>query len=236
VDLMTTVGAFRVVPVADLERDHPNQNVSAEVRRLAEDRLLERKTVVINGRSTPVVTLTREGKSVLDSSREESLSRRDQQYHAGFVKPRELAHDAQLYGVFRAEASRIADDGGRVARVVLDYELKREYQSFLNRPERPEDETVEQARATFAAASGLPVVDGHLELPDLRVEFETADGRLEHRDLELVTEHYSRSQLAGKARAGFTAYRAATPGRGMSGGESTTGGTPYDPHCLEWLA
>ena len=31
----------------------------------------------------------------------------------------------------------------------------------------------------------------------------TEDGRLEHRDVELVTEHYSRGQLAGKARAGF---------------------------------
>ena len=42
-------------------------------------------------------------------------------------------------------------------------------------------------------------------LPDLRIEYETPDGRLEHRDLELVTEHYSRGQLAGKTRAGFAA-------------------------------
>ena len=45
------------------------------------------------------------------------------------------------------------------------------------------------------------------------------DGRLEHRDLELVTEHYSRSQMAGKRQAGFHLYRAGGEGR-------RTGGTP----------
>ena len=55
--------------------------------------------------------------------------------------------------------------------------------------------------ATFAADAKLPVVDGHLALPDLRIEYETADGRIEYRDVELVTEHYSRGQLAGKSAA-----------------------------------
>ena len=51
--------------------------------------------------------------------------------------------------------------------------------------------------------------------------------------VELVTEHYSRSQLAGKAKAGFVTYRS---GGRPTGGEARTGGTPYDPHYLEWLA
>jgi hypothetical protein len=50
----------------------------------------------------------------------------------------------------------------------------------------------------FADAHDLPVIDGHLELPDLRIEYEDADGRIETRDVEVVTEHYSRAQLAGK--------------------------------------
>ena len=85
----------------------------------------------------------------------------------------------------------------------------------------------------FAATHDLPVVDGHLELPDLRIEYETIDGELRHRDVELVTEHYSRAQLAGKARAGFSMYRAA--GARLHGGLTGTGGTPVDPHWLEWL-
>ena len=80
----------------------------------------------------------------------------------------------------------------------------------------------------------LPVVDGHLELPDVRIEYETPDGRIEYRDVELVTEHYSRGQLAGKAQAGFTLYRAAGAGR-VRGGNARTGGTPFDPRHLERL-
>jgi len=63
-----------------------------------------------------------------------------------------------------------------------------------------------------------------------RIEYESADGRLEYRDVELVTEHYSRSQLAGKSAAGFALYRAAG-----AGGSSRRGGTPFDPHHLERL-
>ena len=51
-------------------------------------------------------------------------------------------------------------------------------------------------------------------------------------NVELVTEHYSRGQLAGKAKAGFAMYRAAG---GRRGGSSRHGGTPLDPHNLEWL-
>ena len=235
VELLATVGAFRVVPVGDLERDRPAESVRAEVRRLVDEGLLESKTVPINGSSTPVVALTREGKQLLEGLREQESGARPQEYHAGFVKPRELAHDAQLYGVYRAEAARIEADGGMPTRVVLDYELKREYQAYLNRPGRPEEESVDEARATFAESHGLPVVDGHLELPDVRVEYQTADGVAARRDLELVTEHYSRAQLAGKARAGFTAYGAGRAGGRLSGGAAHTGGTPFDPHALDWL-
>jgi hypothetical protein len=157
-----------------------------------------------------------------------------QQYHSGLVKPRELAHDVQLYRAYRVERQRIEADGGRITRVVLDYELKRNYQTFLNRQNKPKDANFEQDVRTFAGSRNLPIVDGHLELPDLRLEYETQDGRHETRDIEVVTEHYSRSQLGGKAQAGFTLYRSARSGLGRSGGASR-GGTPVDPHTLEWL-
>jgi hypothetical protein len=180
------------------------------------------------------VTLTSDGKRLLDAYRTTVNGQPDQQYHAGFVKPREIAHDAHMYALYRTEAGRVEAEGGRVVRVVLDYELKREYQAFLNRRDRPEEESVQEARDVFAAVQKLPIVDGHLELPDVRIEYETADGQRESRDLELVTEHYSRAQLAGKARSGFTAYRSSAGQRAV-GGTSRTGGTPYDPHYLEWL-
>jgi hypothetical protein len=189
------------------------------------------KTVTINREPAAVAVLTRDGKSLLEAHQDRSHGGSVQAYHAGLVKPRELAHDAQLYALYQAEASRIEADGGRVDRVLLDYELKRDYQTFLNRPNRvnePDDDVT-----AFADAHGLPIIDGHLELPDLRIEYEAPDGTLQHRDVELVTEHYSRAQLAGKSQAGFSMYRAA--GARLGGGSARTGSTPVDPHHLEWL-
>ena len=232
---LATVGAFRVVPATDLAEGHaPREVWRGDLRHLEDQGLIDRTTVVINHRATPVAVLTEEGKALLDGYQHPGPDGRAQQYHAGLVKPRELAHDAQLYRLFQAEAARIEADGGRVTRVVLDAELKGDYQRVLQRRDRPEGTSLASDRRAFAETHGLSVVDGHLALPDLRIEYETDEGRRTHRDLELVTEHYSRSQLAGKARAGFTQYRAAGSG-GWHGGSTTTGGTPFDPHYLERL-
>jgi DNA-binding MarR family transcriptional regulator len=233
--ILATVGTFRVVPAADVTPGSTTPDVwNGDIRHLSEEGLIERKSVVINGQPTPVLVLTKEGKALLEAHRNVRPDGRQQGYHAGLVKPRELAHDAQLYRVYRAEAARITGQGGRVRRVVLDYEIKREYQQFLHRSDRPDGLSQADDRAAFAAQSRLPIVDEHLELPDLRIEYETTQGDLAYRDVELVTEHYSRAQLAGKARAGFSMYRAAG-GRPSSGGASGRGGTPLDPHHLEWL-
>jgi hypothetical protein len=148
------------------------------------------------------------------------------------VKPRELAHDVQIYRAYQIERARLEADGSRVIRVMLDYELKREYQAFLNRPDRPAESTLETDRQAFAEAHKLPVVDGHLEIPDLRLEIERPDGTHDVRDIEVVTAHYSRSQIAGKVKAGFALYR---PTHVSPGGGPTQGGTPFDPHHLEWV-
>lgn len=232
--ILATVGTFRVVRADDVQTMRSSRDAwTGDLRSLADQGLVQARTVEVNRQSTAVVVLTREGKDVLDAHRSPGDAR-EQTFHAGLVKPREIAHDSQLYRLFQAEAERIEAEGGRVSRVLLDYELKRDYQTFLNRPDRPEDADRADDVEAFAAMSGLPVIDGHLELPDLRIEFETADGRSEYRDVELVTEHYSRGQLAGKSAAGFALYRAAGAGRGR-GSSAKTGGTPFDPHHLEWL-
>jgi hypothetical protein len=232
--ILATVGTFRVVRADDLQPLRSSRDVwTGDLRSLADQGLVQSRTVDVNRESTAVVVLTRAGRAVLEAHRSPGEGRA-QAFHAGLVKPREIAHDSQLFRLYQAEAARIEDDGGRVTRVVLDYELKREYQTFLNRPDRPADTDRADDIEAFAAASGLPIVDGHLELPDLRIEYETAEGRLDYRDVELVTEHYSRGQLAGKSAAGFALYRAAGAGRGR-GSSSRTGGTPFDPHHLEYL-
>jgi hypothetical protein len=227
---LDTVGTFRVVSETDVIRATGEDRVArADLRHLVESGLADRKTAIVNHSPTRLVVLTKEGKALLERHRESRGRPADQPYYAGFVKPRELAHDVQLYRAYRAERARIEGDGGRVTRVVLDYELKRDYQAFLNRRDRPPDATIETDRQAFADARALPIVDGHLEIPDVRLEVERPDGTHETRDIEVVTAHYSRGQLAGKAKAGFVLYQA-TPGSG-----STRGGTPFDPHTLEWL-
>jgi hypothetical protein len=264
--ILATVGTFRSVAAHDLESVRsPRDGWRGDLQSLSDQGLIQRTAVVINRQPSTVVTLTREGRELLDARRsaaEPADARPRQAYYADLVKPRELAHDAQLYRLFQAEAAKIEARGGRIERVVLDYEFKREYQRFINRPgrsratkgadrssARPDsaspgradragqpdranrlDASVDTADMhAFAEAWDLPIVDGHLELPDVRIEYETPDGQLEHRDVELITENYSRSQMSGKARAGFALYRAA------GAGGARTGGTPHDPHHLDSL-
>jgi hypothetical protein len=223
-----------VVRADDLQPSPSSRDAwRGDLRALAEQGLIQMRTVEVNRESTAVVVLTRSGKQLLDASRVPGEGRA-QTFHAGLVKPREIAHDSQLYRLYQAEAARLEAEGGRVERIVLDYELKRDYQTFLNRPERPEGTTAQDDMHVFAEAAKLPIVDEHLELPDLRIEYETADGRLEYRDVELVTEHYSRGQLAGKSAAGFALYRASGAGRARGEG-GRRGDTPFDPHHLERL-
>ncbi|MEA2674985.1 MAG: hypothetical protein QOI92_2177 [Chloroflexota bacterium] len=230
---LVTVGTFRLVPADQLDEAR-GAYWDGDLQRLDAAGLIERKTITVNRQPMHLVVLTREGQALLAAKQDQDAGRPRQQYHAGLVKPREAAHDAQLHRLFQAEGARIEASGGRIERVVLDYELKRDYQTFLNRRDRPADATTDTDMRVFAAAQGLSVVGGHLELPDLRIEYETEDGRHESRDVELVTEHYSRAQLAGKAQAGFSLYRAAGTGR-LGAGGARPGGTPVDPHHLEWL-
>lgn len=235
VRILATIGTFRVVRADDLQALQSSRDAwVGDLGHLRHEGLISARTVPVNGDPVAVVILTREGKGLLDAHLDRSEDGRTQAFHAGLVKPRELGHDAQLYRLFQAEAARIEAEGGRIERVVLDYELKRDYQSFLNRPDKPTDVDREDDVRAFAARRGMTVVDGHLELPDLRIEYEGPSGEALHRDVELVTEHYSRSQLAGKARAGFSMYRAASSGR-LGSSAVRASGTPHDPHHLEWL-
>jgi hypothetical protein len=229
---LATIGAFRVVSADDLTRDRGEGRIlEDDLRALVRQGLITQRTVIDRSGSRQVVALTSAARGLLEAHRVPDASGREQRFYSGVVKPRELAHDSLLYRAFQEEADRIEADGGRVARVILDYELKSAYQTFLNREDKSSETDIEADRRTFAAANDLHVVRGHLELPDLRIEYLDESGRLQHRDVELVTEHYSRGQLAGKARAGFTCYRA-----GGRTGSSRRGGTPFDPRHLERLS
>ena len=52
-------------------------------------------------------------------------------YH-GLAKPKEVRHDADLYRLYHNVAEEIEQSGGKVRRVVLDYELKQELYTKLS--------------------------------------------------------------------------------------------------------
>ncbi len=79
------------------------------------------------------------------------------------------------------------------------------------------------------------MLDGRVQFPDLRIEFELPGGRREVEDVEVMTLHYRGLHAAGKASAGFTRYRAV--GGRVGGGRASgrRGGRGPDPHLAEEL-
>ena len=151
------------------------------------------------------LTLSRSGHHYIQSRRPVNISDH-QVFHRGFLKQREANHDAALYRVYQREAEHIRDAGGRITRVVLDSELKQSINRKLaNIHSLPADEQ-RRARHGIAEKHGLTVVSGKIALPDLRLEYETADREQTKIDIELLSGDYRPSQVATKARAGFRMY------------------------------
>ncbi len=207
-DALRVVGTFRTVAVSDLARTvyaGDRNQLDRDLRSLARRGWLERHTAPgrHGARAEPVVVLSREGHAF--ASRH--LAPDGQTLHWGFVKPKEQAHDAALYRVYEAEAGRIARAGGTVRRVVLDAELKGQVAARRNQPGSADGAA---RTADVARALDLRVVGGTVQIPDVRLEYETREGTQARVDLELATEHYKPSQVAAKAQAGFTIYAPAS--------------------------
>ncbi len=128
------LGKFRVVPADDLARFGYKGDVSqmeSDVRNLARHGLVEQKTIEGHSSfSTKVLTLTKDGHWLLE--RAQLVSHRQATYH-GLVKPKEARHDADLYRLYQQVARDIEDSGGKVRRVVLDFELKKDLYQALSR-------------------------------------------------------------------------------------------------------
>jgi hypothetical protein len=234
--MLATVGSFRVVAESDLSalRDDarkPRQSI----RHLEEEGLIRRSPLDANDHA---VVLTERGRDLLEAnrsiSRDERTHETRQAFYAGLRKPRELTHDVKVYRAYERAEACIRDRGGRVHRVVLDYEMKRDYQRFLHernrgkkdcdgRPDREADEIVR-----WAQERQLPYEeDGHVHFPDARVEYEDRDGRSRFEDLEIVTPHYRGAHAGAAAKSGFTCY--------LSFGSSVggRGGSGWSPRIME---
>jgi hypothetical protein len=63
-----------------------------------------------------------------------------------------------------------------------------------------------ESKRTVAERHGPQVVRGKIPLPDVRIEYDTAEGERARVDIELATIHYRGRHLAEKVRAGFSIY------------------------------
>lgn len=236
---LALVGAFRVVDARDLESRAASDRWHGALEHLRREGLVVLTPQVLDGQRTALVTLTRSGQALLEQHRCAPANEAAQVYYAGLAKPREATHDAQLSRVYGAAAERLHASGARVHRVVVDYELKRDYQRFLqdrNREGRRSsgrpDRSPEEIRA-WADTHGLPIVQDHVQFPDVRIEYEHPDGRPDREDLELATGHYNSRQMAAKQASGFQVHRSgASQLRGASG---RRGASPFEPHAAEGL-
>ncbi|MGH9200265.1 MAG: hypothetical protein ACRD2A_03405 [Vicinamibacterales bacterium] len=237
--MLGTIGAFRVLSESDL---HDLVDDSREGRRSA--RHLEEEGLI---RTSPLssedraVVLTERGRDLLEANRYERQDRAHesgQTFYAGLRKPRELTHDTTVYRAYQRAEERVRNGGGQVRRVVLDYELKREYQQFLHERNRgkkdcdgrPDREPEEIDR--WAREHELPCDDGHVRFPDARIEYEDRDGRSRHEDVEVVTGHYRGAHAGSAAKSGFTCYVVIG---GMVGGRGGGGRRTAHPRIAEEL-
>lgn len=239
---LATVGAFRVVPEGDLRAARPDRAgaFSKDLTYLRRAGLIETAPYVVGRTRTSLVTLTERGRSVLEAAQRAGLREPRQHYYAGLVKPRELAHDVRVYAAYDAAASRLISRGAQVRRVVLEQELKREYQAFLQAPNRGRRDSGGRSPrdaeeiARWAREHQLPLDENHVQFPDVRIEYEARDGHRHIEDVEVMTPHYRGAHAAAKVRAGFTRYRAVGA---RLGGVRTSGGRGrgHDPRLAEEL-
>lgn len=234
---LALVGAFRVADARDLEPQGGSDRWHGDLEHLRREGLVALTPQVLDGQRTALVTLTRAGRDVLESHRRSGVGEAPQIFYAGLAKPREATHDAQLSRVYAEAAARLQAGSCRIRRVVMDYELKRDYQRFLQARNRAlgdssgrPDRSPEEVRA-WAEQHGLPIVEERVQFPDVRVEYEHADGRPDREDLELATGHYNSRQMAAKRASGFSVHRSGASQ--LRTGKARRGGSPFDPHAAE---
>jgi hypothetical protein len=223
---MLELGRFRVIRTHDLAEtiyDGKQRKLDEDIGYLRSKGLVETKQVNLRRDGTrrqidrvEVATLNRDGRAWLKKRGEVPQG---QTVYYGFVKPREIEHDSLIYRAYRDAAQRIERDGGTNLRVNVDYEIKADVQKDIYRARKADPKRdMSDIKQEVAAKHSLPFVDGKIQIPDARIEFDRKvdDARSQepdqgsrtggHEDIEVLTAAYRRGHLRAKAQAGFRSY------------------------------
>lgn len=205
IQTLRELATFRVVDsesLAEIGYAGDEDRMEQDMRNLIRQSLLTRQRIEGPEQGHMyVLTLTKAGQWFL---RKQNLMPKDRPIYHGFAKLKEARHDATLYRLYQKAARQIERDGGNVRKVALDYELKKRINKELAQlgPDRHRpDKKIE-----IAQTNGVRVVNGRVVIPDLQIEYESAEGQLTRLNLELATKNYRSSHLQAKAQAGFTLY------------------------------
>ena len=204
---MSDIGTFRTVDAEDLacfayrgDSEHMNQDVrSLRTQGLVEERIVYRA----HREPRRVMTLTEEGHRVL---RKTGALPAGQRIYHGFVKTREIDHDADLYKLYQKAAEDIRNRGGQPRKVRLDFELK----AAVNRERNAASQLPNGRRANWlnavAQQHGLTMRGSRIQVPDMQIEYETREGEIARANVELVSENYRGEAIRTKAESGFVVY------------------------------
>jgi len=96
---LAALGAFRIVPEQDLDIDHDT------LEHLRDEGLIE---TVDLGDDERGLTLTHEGRDLLDSHSPDREDEPSQAFYAGVSREREVEHDSNLYATYRQEEARLS--------------------------------------------------------------------------------------------------------------------------------
>lgn len=199
------IGKFRVIDSKDLAEfafGGDSDETRPHLRSLQAQGLVERKPLGRRAQDKErLVVLTKKGRKLLLESGRVPQS---QEIYRGLVKPREAKHDAALYRLYQREIARLEAEGSKPLRVRLDYELKRDLQRDL--AGLGEQRESHSAREQIAEKHGLTLLNDKIQVPDLRLEYESADHEHKYIDLELANRNYRPRAIAQKAMAGFALY------------------------------
>ncbi|MCY4506449.1 MAG: hypothetical protein OXG35_05760 [Acidobacteria bacterium] len=195
------------------------------VRALVDQGLVEVREIEPAGRAKgkasghrgfKVAALTEAGARAVRARRRRKGS--DARVWEGFVRARELAHDAGVSELVLETVERVKEVGGRVVRVRMEADLKA---GVARAEKRCPGGRAERKAARVAAAGrlGVPVdEDGLCHFPDALIEVEDESGQGSSLALELATGSYSARQVRAKLAMGMVlAFTGGSRSRRMLG-------------------
>ena len=204
---MADIGRLRAIDVRDLARfvyAGSETRMRSDLEHLRKQGLIEERDIYrAHQPARKLVTLTATGVQV---TRQTGGLPREQRLYHGIVKPRELHHDADLYKVYQKAAAEIRRKGGEPLRVHLDFEFKESINRAKESARALPKDMRERWLAALASEHGLSVEGGRIHLPDVQIEYQTREGKIERENLELLSRNYREQGIRGKAAAGFKIY------------------------------